>query len=105
MAQRYALGSLAEAQAYLAHPILGPRLRASVMALQDQSATTADRIFGSVDAMKLRSCLTLFVLAGGGSLFEAALSRWFDGRPDKATLDHLKQNEAVQPASTNPAGS
>ncbi|WP_326490674.1 DUF1810 family protein [Sphingobium sufflavum] len=75
----YALSSLAEAQAYLAHPVRVARLRACVTALQDLPITTIDRVFGSMDALKLRSSLTLFVLAGGRSLFEAALERWFDG--------------------------
>ncbi len=60
MARRYAIGSLDEARAYLAHPVLGSRLRECVAALQKLTGTTAEAIFGTVDAMKLRSCLTLF---------------------------------------------
>lgn len=88
MAQRYAIRSLDEARAYLAHPILGVRLRESVSALQDVTGRTAEMIFGEVDAAKLRSSLTLFIEAGGGSLFEAALDRWYAGTPDLAT-QHL----------------
>jgi len=89
MAQRYAIGSLDEARAYLAHPLLGARLRDCVGALQDLTGTTAVAVFGEIDATKLRSSVTLFVEAGGGPLFSAALDRWFDGRPDPATLERL----------------
>lgn len=86
MAQRFAIGSLDEARAYLAHPILGPRLRTCVEALQDLTDVTAADVFGAVDAMKLRSSLTLFREAGGGPLFSAALDRWCGGNADSATL-------------------
>lgn len=89
MAQRYAISSLDEARAYLAHPVLGPRLRTCVEALQDRTDATAEAVFGQVDAMKLRSSLTLFREAGGGALFAAALDRWFGGDPDPATLTIL----------------
>ena len=86
MARRYAIVSLAEARAYLGHAILGPRLVACVAALQDLGTSDAESVFGGIDAIKLRSSLTLFAEAGGGALFEAALTRWF-GTPDRATLD------------------
>jgi uncharacterized protein (DUF1810 family) len=86
MAQRYAIRSIEEAQAYLAHPVLGGRLREIVGALQDLTGTTAEAVFGGVDAMKLKSSLTLFAEAGGGPLFTAALERWFEGWKDDATL-------------------
>ena len=89
MAQYYAIGSLDEARAYFDHPLLGSRLRACVEALQDRVDGTAAGMFGEVDALKLRSSLTLFVAAGGGRLFDAALERWFDGRRDAATLAAL----------------
>ncbi|WP_156679974.1 DUF1810 domain-containing protein [Sphingomonas profundi] len=89
MARRYAIGSLEEARAYLAHPLLGARLRECVAALQDLVGTTAEAVFGSIDAVKLRSSLTLFAEAGGERLFAAALDRWFEGRRDPATLDLL----------------
>ena len=89
MAQHYALHSVAEARAYLAHPILGARLKACVAALQDLGPTPLETVFGPVDVMKLQSSLTLFCAAGGGPLFEAALQRWFDGKPDEATLQRL----------------
>jgi len=85
----YAIGSLDETQAYLEHPVLGQRLRACVEALQDLSSTTAEAVFGSIDAMKLRSSLTLFIAAGGDSMFLAALQRWFGGEDDEATLQRI----------------
>lgn len=89
MARRYAISSLAEAEAYLADPLLGARIRACVAALQDLTGTTAEAVFGPVDTMKLHSSLTLFAEAGGGPLFTAALERWFAGVKDKATLQLL----------------
>ena len=97
-ARHYAIASLAEARAYLAHPLLGSRLRACVGALQDLVGTTAEAVFGPVDAVKLRSSLTLFGQASGERLFAAALDRWFDGAPDAATLALLAGDEAVAAA-------
>lgn len=84
-AQRYAIRSLGEAQAYLAHTVPGPRLRECVGALQDLPLADPAQVFGSVDALKLRSSLTLFERAGGGSMFVAAIDRWFDGEADSQT--------------------
>ena len=90
MSQRYAIGSIAEAQAYLAHPVLGARYRECVAALQDLTGTTAEAVFGGIDATKLRSSLTLFVTAAPDErLFAAALERWFGGEPDPRTLERL----------------
>ena len=89
MARRYAIRSLDEARAYLAHPILGARLRECVASLQDLIGVTAAAVFGDIDAVKLRSSLTLFAEAGAGPLFTAALDRWFGGKKDEATLDQL----------------
>jgi uncharacterized protein (DUF1810 family) len=90
MSRRYAIGSLDEAAAYLAHPLLGPRLRACVAALQNLLEADAEAVFGAVDAAKLRSSLTLFTRAGGGSLFEAAIERWFAGQSDGRTEQLLE---------------
>jgi uncharacterized protein (DUF1810 family) len=90
MAQRYAISGLAEARAYLGHPVLGPRLRecAGVVAASEEAA--ADRILGPVDAMKLRSCMTLFAAAASAEPgFSAVLTRYFDGQPDQDTLARL----------------
>lgn len=90
MAQHYAIASLEEARAYLAHPLLGERLRSCVSALQGLPAGfAAGQVFGPVDAMKLRSSLTLFAAASGEHLFVDALNRWFRGEPDAMTLDLL----------------
>jgi uncharacterized protein (DUF1810 family) len=90
ISRRYAIGSIDEAQAYLAHPLLGARYRECVAALQDLVGTTAEAVFGSVDAAKLRSSLTLFVEAApGDALFEAALQRWFGSEKDRQTGDIL----------------
>lgn len=88
MAQRYAIGSLDEAKAYLVHPVLGPSLLACVAALDQLSGTTAERVFGAIDAVKLRSSLTLFEAAGAP--FGPTLMRWF-GERDARTLELLRK--------------
>jgi uncharacterized protein (DUF1810 family) len=86
-AQYYALGSIAEARAYLNHPLLGSRLRRSVDALLPWSGKrTARQILGDVDSMKLHSSLTLFDAAEPGSVFRRALDLFFRGEPDQRTL-------------------
>jgi uncharacterized protein (DUF1810 family) len=94
-ARFYAVRSIAEARAYLAHPLLGRRLIACVAALQDLTGTNAEAVFGSIDAMKLRSSLTLFSEAGGDPMFAAALDRWFAGRRDEATLRLIEPSAAA----------
>jgi uncharacterized protein (DUF1810 family) len=86
MARHYAITSLDEARAYLDHPVLGERLRTCVAALQDLGPTTAEAVFGGIDAVKLRSSLTLFAQASEDPAFAAALDRWFAGQKDEATL-------------------
>lgn len=88
-AHYYGIASLAEARAYLAHPVLGPRYLECVKALQALGGSDPVSIFGSVDAMKLRSSLTLFEAAGGSPLLDDALERWFDGDRDESTLHRL----------------
>ncbi len=90
MAARYAIGSLAEAQAYLAHPVLGERLRRCVATLDAVQARSAETVFGAVDAAKLRSSLTLFDAASDEPAFAAALDRWFGGVADARTLALLR---------------
>lgn len=88
-ARRYALRSAAEAQAYLAHPLLGPRLR-EALAAAIAAPGSAEAIFGPVDAIKLRSCLTLFArVADDPAPFRAGLDRFFGGAEDAATLSLL----------------
>lgn len=90
MAQRYAIGSLDEARAYLAHPVLGARLRECTAALLSSDADRAEDVLGSTDAMKLRSAMTLFERADpGDARFGAVLDRWYGGERDPATLERL----------------
>lgn len=91
-AQFYAIRSLHEARAFLAHPVLGERYRRSVEALARWAGTrNAVQILGEVDALKLRSSLTLFEAASGYPLFAQALDAFFEG-PDEATLQSLKRS-------------
>jgi uncharacterized protein (DUF1810 family) len=83
----YGIGSLDEARAYLGHSTLGPNLRECVEALMPWVAKrTAEQIFGPIDAMKLKSSLTLFEAASGDPLFGSALDAFFGGQRDDATL-------------------
>lgn len=89
-ARTYAIASLDEARAYLAHPILGPRLRTCVDALLRHEIITAHEIFGSPDDLKLRSSLTLFAAAAPDEpIFQRALAKYFGGEPDPLTLRRL----------------
>ena len=88
--QFYGITSLDEAVAYLQHPILGGRLHESLKVLQALEETSADHVFGELDAMKFRSSLTLFAEADPADpILEAALDRWFGGRKDEKTLQLL----------------
>jgi len=87
--RRYAIKSIAEAEAYLRHPVLGPRLVECCDAVVGVEGRPASDIFGSPDDMKLRSCATLFArVAAPGSVFERLLGKYFGGVPDERTL-HL----------------
>lgn len=90
MAQRFAIRSLAEAEAYLQHPVLGPRYEESIAALQELGDTTAEKVFGNIDAIKLRSSLTLFNSVEDKPIFQAAIRRWF-GSPDERTIEILRR--------------
>ena len=86
VSRRFAISSLAEARAYLAHPVLGPRLAECADIVAGLSGRTAEQIFGGLDAMKLRSCVTLFGAAAPGQpVFGAVLERYFGGVADPAT--------------------
>jgi len=91
MANRYGIRSREEAMAYLAHPQLGARYRECVQALQHLDQTDAVRVFGSIDARKLQSSLTLFDSVEPARLFSAALDRWYGGQPDARTLTLLDE--------------
>ncbi|KIC81427.1 DUF1810 domain-containing protein [Pseudomonas sp. C5pp] len=91
MAERYALAGIDEARAYLAHPLLGPRLQACVTALLQHHDKSAREMLGSPDYLKLRSCLTLFAQAAPGNpLFQLALVQFYDGEADALTLAMLQ---------------
>lgn len=90
MAQRYAIGSLAEARAFLAHPVLGARLR-EITGAAVAAPGSAEAIFGTVDAAKLRSSMTLFAVAAEDAApFVAALDRFFGGARDAETIARLR---------------
>jgi len=90
MARRYAIASLAEARAYLAHAVLGPRLRECSALVLGSPERDIHRIFGSPDDLKFRSCMTLFQRAAPGDpVFGACLDSFFAGAPDARTLDLL----------------
>jgi uncharacterized protein (DUF1810 family) len=89
-AQRYAISGLEEARAYLAHPVLGPRLRESAAALLDSPARSAEDVLGGIDALKLRSSMTLFARAAPDEeLFRAVLDRFYGGEADPETERRL----------------
>jgi uncharacterized protein (DUF1810 family) len=90
LSQHYGIAGRAEAAAYAAHPLLGPRLVACVQAMLAQCERSAVQILGEVDAMKFRSCLTLFAeVAPQEPCFREALQRFYGGEPDPATLQLL----------------
>jgi uncharacterized protein (DUF1810 family) len=99
-ARFYGIGSIEEARAYLAHPLLGPRLDLCTRIVLTSESLSLYAIFGSPDDMKFRSCMTLFSLATDASdnPFRHALHRWCAGRPDEQTLVLL---DAVRRGSRN----
>ncbi len=91
-AQAYAIRSLAEGRAYLAHPVLGPRLVECVQAANGVHERSAGDIFGYPDELKFRSSLTLFVMAAASEAkapFQQALDTYFDGHVDQMTIQKL----------------
>lgn len=90
MAQIYAIESAAEARDYLSHPLLGVRLRECVEAIMAHRDRTAEAMLGAVDAVKLRSSMTLFeATADDPASFAAVLERFYGGERDAATLERL----------------
>jgi uncharacterized protein (DUF1810 family) len=96
VSREFAISSLEEARAYLAHPVLGPRLRECARIVTEAKGRSAAQIFGPVDAMKLRSSMTLFASAPDeaasetdGTIFRAVLTKYFGGVPDEATVTRL----------------
>lgn len=90
MAQRYAIASSDEAAAYLAHPVLGKRLRECASIVAAHEGLSAEEIFGHPDELKFRSSMTLFAdVAPDEAVFQACIDKYFDGEPDSATLARL----------------
>jgi uncharacterized protein (DUF1810 family) len=87
ISKRYSIKSLAEAEAYLRHPLLGPRLRECCKTVLGVEGRSAHEIFGSPDDFKLKSCATLFAyVSAPGSEFDRLLDKYFQGRRDEETL-------------------
>jgi uncharacterized protein (DUF1810 family) len=92
LAEKFAIASLQEAQAYLAHPILGPRLRNCVRLVNSVEGRSINEILGPPDDVKFRSSLTLFARASGDEpVFTDALQKYFAGEADSLTLDRLNR--------------
>ncbi len=90
IARHYAISGLEEARGYLGHPVLGPRLQQCCEAVLAIEGASIEQVFGSTDAMKLRSSMTLFARAAPHErLFSDVLEKFFDGRPDAATDELL----------------
>lgn len=89
MSQRYAIGSRAEAEAYLAHPVLGPRLIECTRLVLAVDGRTINAILGAPDDSKLRSSMTLFSAVSDETVFDDALAKYFAGERDGATLEIL----------------
>lgn len=91
MAQYYGLDGLAEATAYLQHPVLGPNLIRITKAVLQLKPKSAHAVFGSPDDMKLRSCMTLFAeVPQADPVFSMVLRDYFDDKPDPATLARIR---------------
>jgi uncharacterized protein (DUF1810 family) len=105
LSRHFGIASPDEARAYLAHPVLGPRLVACADAALAVEGRSAREIFGTPDDLKLRSCATLFAaVAPDGSPFHRLLDRFFDGRPDPRTREWLglAPGEVTGPGPTVP---
>lgn len=89
MAQMYSIASPAEAEAYLQHAVLGPRLRQCVELVNAVEGRTIEEIFGYPDNLKFRSSMTLFGEVSEESVFRTALKKYFEGKPDERTLELL----------------
>lgn len=96
MSVRYAISSLDEARAYLAHDVLGPRLLECVSALNALPTNDAVGVLGHTDALKLRSCLTLFhAAAPTEAVFRVALDKFFAGGTDDGTMARLERSDST----------
>lgn len=89
-AQRYGIASLAEASAYVEHPVLGPRLESALAAVQASGAADLYELFGAPDDLKFCSSMTLFTVAAPDGPYRLALDRWCGGKHDLRTLNLLR---------------
>lgn len=89
MAQHYGIASIAEAQAYWEHPVLGARLAECTELVLAVAGRSVHEIFGSPDDLKFRSCMTLFAHATGAPVFTQALAKYFGGEADPRTVERL----------------
>lgn len=104
MARTYGLTGIGEARAYLRHPVLGPRLHECVHALLAVDGNDPIAVLGNVDALKLRSSLTLFAVADPDEdTFRAALRKYYDNNPDPMTLQMLGGVAYTSDRGTNPS--
>lgn len=88
--QYYGLSGKEEAKTYLSHPVLGKRLREITSAFLHLQDTTAQNVFGSLDAMKVLSCMTLFNEVASDDLFQQVIDRYYEGKPDEMTKRKLE---------------
>ncbi len=95
MSQKYSIGSLLEAKAYWENNILHDRLKEATEALLDHSGDYAERIFGSLDAMKVKSCMTLFDIVSPHDIFEEVLETFYEGERCKATLQRVANGQST----------
>jgi uncharacterized protein (DUF1810 family) len=96
MSIRFAVASLDEVEAYLAHPVLGARLRECAQFTLEVEGKTARDIFGGIDEMKFRSSMTLFTRAASDEdLFQRCIDRYFAGASDPATLAKLQGQNSI----------
>ena len=93
MSRRYSIKSAVEAKAYLAHPLLGARLRECFEIVGRIAGRSAHEVFGSPDDMKLRSCATLFATVSDEGVFERVLQKYFHGERDEETVRLLRESE------------
>lgn len=90
-ARHYGIADLAEARGYLADPVLANRLRQAARAMLSNQRARPEAILGSVDALKLRSCATLFAAAGEGEVFQQILDEFYNGEPCPLTIQALSR--------------
>ena len=89
MAERFAIGSLEEARAYLGHPVLGGRLRECTGLVNAVEGESVSKIFGFPDDLKFHSSMTLFAKAGDEPVFVSAIEKYFGGEMDRGTLEKI----------------